>query len=185
MLYIYIYIYIYIYNYVIFNEVQTEVHEPLFVAHVEQNRGIIKKAKKNPAKFIAIAEFKPHDESNCFCLTKINFDQYKFSIIVIDESISMDNQVSSYQNTRQLTLATVKEQAEMYEFYVITSDQSISANKLKTNENGSMSIQKNIKVFEDFSWRTFMFSKEVSLQNYFTQTLPAVLPVDNVSVFFS
>lgn len=80
---------------------------------------------------------------------------------------------------------TVKTHTEKNNFYVKTLDQSILANKLKTNENGSMSIQKSIKVFEDFSWRTFMFSKEVSLQNYFTQTLPAVLPVDNVSVFFS
>ena len=69
-------------------------------------------------------------------MPKKNLDQYKFSISVIDENISMDNQVSSNQSTEELTMATVKAQAEMHDFYAITSDQSISANKLKTNENG-------------------------------------------------
>ena len=136
-----------------------------------------KKSKKT-------AKIRPHNESNCFRLTKKNLDQYKFSISVIDEDISMDNQVSSDQSTGELTMATVKAQAEMDDFYAITSDQSISANKLKTNENGSISVEKSIKVFEDLSRKMFMFSKEVSFQNYVIQTLPCILTTDNVSAFF-
>ena len=36
-------------------------------------------------------------------------------------------------------MASLKAQTEMHDFYVKTSDQSISAIKLKTNENGSIS----------------------------------------------
>ena len=116
--------------------------QSLFVAHVEENWSS-KKSKKT-AKIIPIAEFKPHNKSNCFCLTKKNLDQYKFSISVIDENISMDNQTSSDQSAGELTVATVKAQAEMHDFYSITSEQSISANKLKTNENGRTSVEKSI-----------------------------------------
>ena len=66
-------------------------------------------------------------------------DQHKFSISVTDENISMHNQVSSNQSTGELTMASLKAQTEMHDFYVKTSDQSISAIKLKTNENGSIS----------------------------------------------
>ena len=111
-------------------------------------------------------------------------DQQKFCISVIDENISMDNQVSSNQSTCELTMVTVKAQAEMHDFYAITPAQSISAHKVKTNENGSISVEKGIKVFEDFSWKIFMFSKEVSFENYVIQTLLRILTVDNVSVFF-
>ena len=96
----------------------------------------------------------------------------------------MDNQVSSDQSTGELTMTTVKAQAEMHDFYAITSDQSISANKLKTNENGSISVEKSIKVFEDLSRKMFMFSKEVSFENYVIQTLPRILTIDKVSAFF-
>ena len=80
----------------------------------------------------------------------------------------MDNQASSNQSTGELTMTTVKAQAKMHDFYSITSEQSISANKLKTNENGRISVVKSLKVFEDFSCKIFMFSKEVSFENYFT-----------------
>ena len=58
-------------------------------------------------------------------------------------------------------MAIAKAQAEMHDFYVINSDQFISPNKLKTNENGSISIEKRIKIFQNFSWKFLMFSKEV------------------------
>ena len=41
-----------------------------------------------------------------------------------------------------------------------------------------------MKVFDDFSWKVFMFSKEVSLENYLIQALSRILTVDSVSVFF-
>lgn len=79
---------------------------------------------------------------------------------------------------------TVKTHTEKNNFYVKTLDQSILANKLKTNENGSISAENSIKVFEGFSWKIFMFSKEVSFENYVIQTLPYILRVKNVSAFF-
>ena len=141
--YIYTYIYIYIYNifnYDISND-KPEVHSAIICGSCRRKLEHYKKSKK-AAKIIAIAEFKPYNKSNCFCLTRETLDQYKLSIGVVEENISMHNQFSSYQSTRGLTMATVKAQAEMHGFHVITSDQSISANKLKTNENSSISIEK-------------------------------------------
>ena len=44
-----------------------------------------------------------------------------------------------------LNMATAKAQSEMFDFHFITSDQSIAANNLKTNENGSISVGKRHK----------------------------------------
>ena len=48
-------------------------------------------------------------------LTKKKLDQHKFSISAIEEIISMDNQVSSNQSSGELSMATVKAQAEMHD----------------------------------------------------------------------
>ena len=111
-------------------------------------------------------------------------DQYKLFTTVIEKKFGIEKQVSVNQSTRERTMAIAKAQAEMHDFYVITSDQFISAKKLKTNENGSISIEKRIKIFQNFSWKFLVLSKEVSFGYYLIQTLPCIFTTDSRSVLF-
>lgn len=56
----------------------------------------------------------------------------------ITDKFSMVNQVSWNQSTEELVMAIVNALDEMYIPYVIFSDQVISPDKLKTDENGSI-----------------------------------------------
>lgn len=60
-----------------------EIHPAIICGQCRRKLGHSQNIKKI-AKIIAFPEFKPHSDSNCFCLTKEKLDHYKFFISVID-----------------------------------------------------------------------------------------------------
>ena len=64
-----------------------------------------------------------------------------------------------------LNMATAKAQSEIFDFHFITSDQSIAANNLKTNENGSISVRKRHKKYlKTFLGKSSRFQKKCHLR---------------------
>ena len=62
-------------------------------------------------------------------------------------------------------------------------DEEIMLNIMKFESNGSVSIELTIKVFPDFHWQIYTFSKQLSASKPYLEHLPPLLTVGNIEMY--
>ena len=134
---------------------------------------------------IDIAPFDSHSEQ-CFCSTPECLSKFKFSwsLSKISKEIGSSNSKQLEGALDEITTKFVLASARNLGYFALElSGGEIMLIRMKFESNGIVSIELTIKVFPDFYWQIYMFSKEFSASKPYLEHLPPWLTVENIEMF--
>ena len=143
-----------------------------------------KKSDKQ-ALVIDIAPFGSHSEQ-CFCSAPKGLSKFNFSVSLskISKEVGSSNSIQLEGVLDEITTEFVLASARNLGYYALELvDGEIMLNRMKFESNGTVSTELTIKVFPDFHWRKYMFSKQLNPSKPYLEHLPPLPTVGNIEMF--